>query len=159
MNDRQRTEAVFFPLWMMNVMHTGAANREEEDFKVVWGYLNNAVAEVLRGCDAKKTAYIIRRATRLHDRVMADFIKGSTRSDKVGLIMAYVLQAALECDYLVLDEGSELAEAANAILFGLREAKAKQKVDASARKQAARTLQALKDEGYFLGVDMPVDAG
>lgn len=152
MNDRQRTEAVFFPLWMMNIMHTGASNREEEDFRVVWGYLDNACAEVLRGCDAKKMAYIMRRATRLHDNVMADFIKGGARSDKVGLIMAYILRAVVESEYLVVYEGSDLAIAVDAIFAGLEHAKGEERLDASARKQAVKTLRALQNEGYFEGV-------
>lgn len=157
MNDRQRTEAVFFPLWMMNLMFTGAANREEEDYKVVWVYLDNACAEVLRGCDAKKMAYIMRRATRLHDRIMADYIKGGARSDKVGLIMAYILQAVVDAEYLVVYEGSDLAIAIDAIFAGLEKARGMEKMDASARKQAVKTLRALQTEGYFEGVTLKGD--
>lgn len=157
MTDRQRTEAVFFPLWMMNLMFTGASNHEEEDFKVVWGYLDKACEEVLRGCEEKKMAYIMRRATKLHDRVMADFIKSGARSDKVGLIMAYILQAVTDADYLVVDEGSDLSIAIDAIFAGLEHAKNQKRMDASARKQAVKTLRVLQVEGYFDGVTLSED--
>lgn len=155
--DRQRTKAIFFPLWMMNLMFTGAADREEEDFKVVWGYLDKACGEVLRGCDAKKMSYIMRRATRLHDGVLKDLIKGGSRSDKVGLIMAYILQAVVDADYLVVYEDSDLAIAIDAIFAGLEKARKQEKLDASARKQAVKTLRALQGEGYFEGVTLSED--
>lgn len=152
LTDRQRTEAIFFPLTMMNIMECGAQNKEEEDFKVVRQYLLDACDEVLRGCDDRKSIYIIRRATRMHDRAMRDMIKGDTRTDKAGLVVMLILQAALESDYLVLHEGSQLSIAVNAILAGLQEAMSQERLLASARKQAVKVLRSIQDEGYFGGV-------
>lgn len=157
LTDRKRTEAIFFPLTMMNIVESGARDKSEEDFKVIRQYFIDACDEVMRGCDERKMVYIMRRAVKLHGRVMKDFIKGDTRTDKVGIVVMMILQAALESDYLVLDEGSKMSIAADAIIAGLQDAMEQDRLLASAKKQAVKTLRALQSEGYFEGASLTED--
>jgi len=47
--------------------------------------------------------------------------------------------------------------AANAIIAGLQDAMEQERLFASAKKQAVKTLRALQSEGYFEGVSLTED--
>jgi len=107
---------------------------------------------VLQGCDERRYANLMRRAIRLHNQVTAGYRKERVRVEKMGLIALYSLQMVLDADYLVLEEGSDLSEAINAIMRGLTDAFSEEKLDASAQKQAAKLLSHLQELGYFYGI-------
>ena len=66
------------------------------------------------------------------------------------MIGYYMLQSVLACGYLELEEGSKIAVAINSILEEIDFSE--QKIDASARKQAAKMLTHLQADGFFGGV-------
>ncbi|MCC3246729.1 hypothetical protein LG047_15620 [Methylocystis sp. WRRC1] len=152
MNDRQRTEALFFPTMLLNIIDCGVTDQEAEDFKRCRAYLIEANEETLRGCDDKRRRQLMRRVVRLHDALTEEYREHEARVDKVGLMVVYVLQAVLAADYLVLEEGSRLSVAIGAIIEGLGDAFSESRLDASARKHAAKMLAQLQREGYFAGV-------
>lgn len=152
MNDRQRTEALLFPVWLLNILHCGVNDKSTDDYKRCTEILGAATEEALKGCDERKRAALLRRVARVHNAITEDYRRNDVHVDKIGLIALYTLQAILEADYLVLEEGSPLSTAINAIIEALADAFTEQRLDASARKHAGKLLCQLQDEGYFWGV-------
>lgn len=152
MNDRQRVEAIFFPIFFQQVLRCGVNDKGSDDYRSCFLQLQQAIDIVLRGCDEKRYANLMRRAIRAHNEVTEVYRKSNIRVEKMGLIALYALQMVLDADYLVLEEGSDLAEAINAIMRGLADAFKEEKLDASAQKQAGRMLTHLQELGYFDGV-------
>lgn len=152
MNDRQRTEAIFFPIFFQQVLRCGVNDQTTEEFRACFLQLQQAIDMVLQGCDERRYANLMRRAIRLHNQVTAGYRKERVRVEKMGLIALYSLQMVLDADYLVLEEGSDLSEAINAIMRGLTDAFSEEKLDASAQKQAAKLLSHLQELGYFYGI-------
>lgn len=151
MNDRQRVEALIFPTFFLQVIRCGVREKDA-DYERCKGYLAEALEEALRGCDDKRRAQILRRTARLHDALTEEYRRAGQQVDKIGLTVLYTLQAVLDADYLVLEEGSRLAAAIDAIVQALGEALDEPKLVASARKQAARMLAHMQRLGVFEGV-------
>lgn len=152
MNDRQRAEAIFFPIFFQQVLRCGVNDKGSEDYRACMLQLQQAIDAALKGCDERRYANLMRRAIRAHNEVTEVYRRENVRVEKMGLMALYCLQAVLDADYLVLEEGSDLAEAINAIVRGLADAFSEEKLDASAQKQAAKMLGHLQQLGYFYGV-------
>ena len=152
MNDRQRIEALLFPVWLLNIIHCGVNDKSTDDYKRCVEILGTATEEALKGCDDRKRAALLRRVARVHNAGTDDYRRNNVHVDKIGLIALYTLQAILEADYLVLEEGTPLAAAITAIIDSLSDAFAEPRLDASARKHASKLLGQLQDEGYFWGI-------
>ena len=152
MNDRQRVEAMLFPVFLQQVLRCGVNDQGSDDFRSCMLHLQQAITAALEGCDQKKRDHLMRRVCRVHNDVTARYRADHIRVDKMGLMTLYCLQAVLDADYLLLEEGSNLSEAINAIVRGLEDAFAEERLDASAQKQAAKMLGHLQELGYFYGV-------
>jgi hypothetical protein len=155
-NDRQRVEALFFPLLFKSVV-TSSGEATEGNAQCV-AYLDEAMREVMRDLDDRRKASIWRRVVRVHDAVMEPGRKGGLGVEKAGMIGFYLLNAVLASGYLELEEGSRVAVAVNAVVEALGDAFSQQALDASARKQAAKMLRQLQDGGFFEGVEMQREA-
>lgn len=153
MNDRQRVEALIFTTIFLNVLDCGVDDPNSDEARKCRAYLVEAREEVLRGMDERRRAAILRRTTRLHDAVMDPHRKEGMRVDKAGMIAYYALQAVLESGYLELCEGTKLAVALNAIVEGLADGFAEDRLDSSAQKQAMKMLRHMQMDGYFDGVE------
>lgn len=151
LTDRQRVEILLFPLFFANILECGVKDKDEE-YDRCQLYLDEAILEALKGCDDKRVASLKRRAARAHNAITADYIKNKAHVDKIGLVAIYTLQAILDADYLVLDEGSKLSAAIEAIIAALSHAFAEARLDASARKHAGKMLSQLQAMDYFPGV-------
>lgn len=156
MNDRQRVEALFFPLVFKSILESGATR--DENFDACRGYLDAAIAEIIGRLDDRRRAQIMRRTVRLHDAAMGVDRDGGVRVDKAALVAFYALRRVLECGYLELEDGSGLAGAITSIVDAFDDAFSETRLDASARKQAAKMLGHLQREGYFAGVTFERDA-
>jgi hypothetical protein len=149
-NDRQRTEALFFPLVFKSILES--AGRRDAGYDLCIKALDAAAAEILRREDLPKRAQIMRRVLRLHDTATEVNRKGGVSVLKTGMVTYYVLQAVLRDGFLELVEGSDLAVAISKIIEAFADAFEETRLDASAQKQAARMLGILQREGYFYGV-------
>lgn len=158
MNDRQRVEAIVFPVWFQTVMVCGVNDQTTEDFKTCFSYFQDAINEGLRGCDERKRMALLRRAARLHNDIMRDDIANDVSVEKIGLSALYALQIVLDADYLVLHEDSALASAIQSVIAGLEHAMARAKLDASARKHGRKLVEHMQRLGYFDGVVLQRDA-
>lgn len=152
MNDRQRVEAIFFPVFFQQVLRCGVNDKGSDDYRACMLQLQQAIDAALVGCDEKRVGNLMRRVIRVHNDVTEPYRRENVRVEKMGLMALYCLQMVLDADYLVLEEGSDLAEAINAIMRGLADAFKEEKLDASAQKQAGRMLSHLQQLGYFDGV-------
>lgn len=148
MNDRQRVEAILFPVFFQQILRCGASDQKSDEFRTCFLQLQQAIDLTLKGCDERKTGNLMRRAIRLHNEITTPY-RGKVGAEKVGLVALYTLQNILAEDYLELEEGSDLAEAIAAIIRGLDHAFAKPTLDASAQKQAAKMLRELQTRGYY----------
>lgn len=155
LTDLRRVEIALFPAWLVNILDCGVSpERRDEDFEKCRGILVAARDEALRGCDDRKQNQILRRVSRVHNALTAEYRRSQARVDKVALICLYALQAVLDADYLELVDGSPLSDAIGAVIEGLDGAFAEARLDASARKQAVKLLAQLQREGYFSGVQI-----
>lgn len=152
MNDRQRVEAILFPVFFQNVLKCGVNDKGSDDYKACMLQLQQAIDIALTGCDERRRDSLMRRTIRLHNEITESHRRDYVRVEKMGLIALYTLQMVLDADYLVLVEGSDLSEAINAIVRGLADAFSEERLDASAQKQAGRMLSHLQQLGYFDGV-------
>lgn len=152
MNDRQRTEAILFPVFLLNILACGVNDQQSDEFLACRAQLHQAIEEALHGCDDKRKSSLLRRAARVHNDITASYRAEGVRVEKMALMALYCLQAVLDADYLVLVEGSDLAAAIDAVVNGLEHAFAEERLDASAKKQAGRMLLHLQELGYFHGV-------
>lgn len=152
MNDRQRAEAIFFPIFFQQVLRCGVNDKGSDEYRACFLQLQQAIDLVLKGCDERRYGNLMRRAIRVHNEVTEPYRREKVRVEKMGLMALYCLQMVLDADYLVLVEGSDLSEAINAIVRGLSDAFKEEKLDASAQKQAAKLLNHLQQLGYFYGV-------
>lgn len=152
MNDRQRTEAILFPVFLLNILACGVNDQSTPEFNACRAQLHQAIEEALRGCDDKRKSSLLRRAARVHNEITEPYRKEKIRVEKMALMALYCLKAVLDADYLVLVEGSDLAAAIDAVVNGLEHAFKEEKLDASAQKQAAKMLSHLQQLGYFYGV-------
>lgn len=156
MTDRQCVEAMFFLILFKSIV-TSSEVETEGNAKCV-AYLDAALWDVLRRHDERKRQALYRRAERVHNAAMDPDRKGGLRLDKAGMIGVYLLQSVLRCGYLELEEGSQVAVAIGAIMEEIASSFEEQRLDASARKAAAKMLAALQADGYFLGVEFEVAA-
>lgn len=152
LNDRQSVESLFFTLAFKSALES--AGRRDDGYDACIRALDAAAAEVLKPHDMSKRAKLVRRVLRLHDAVFEPTRKGGVRVDKIALEAYYMLQPVLEAGYLELVEGSPLAVAIGAILDAFADAFAEDRLDASARKQAAKAMAKLQADGMFVGVTM-----
>ena len=152
MNDRQRTEAIIFPVFFQNVLRYGVNDKSTEDYMKAMLKLQQAIDLVLKGCDQRRRDNLMRRACRIHNEVTESYRREHVRVEKMGLMALYALQRVLDEDYLVLEAGSDLAQAIEAIVEGLQDAFDEAKLDASARKQSLKLLGHMQFLGYFVGV-------
>lgn len=156
MNDRQRVEALFFPLVFKSVLESGA--ERDEGFEACRRNLDAAIIEIIGKLDDRRKVQIMRRTVRVLDAAMQVNREGGLRLDKGALQAFYVLRAVLDSGYLELEAGSGLAVAIMAIVDAFEDAFAEARLDASARKQAAKMLAFLQREGFFVGVEMRREA-
>lgn len=150
--DRQRVEALLIPQMLAAMVMAGVNDTEHPDCIETQRLLAAASNEALRGLEPAKRAQIERRMVRAHLEAVGPFLKDGSRMDKLGMTQLYLLQAILEDDYLVLHEGSALSQALDLILPAISHAMEIERLDASARKQSRKMLQALQAMGYFPGV-------
>ena len=151
MNDRQRVEAIIFPIFFQQILRCGVNDKGSEEYRACFLQLQQAIDAALEGCDERRKGNLKRRAIRAHNEITEQYRREHIRVEKMGLMALYALQAVLDADYLVLEEGSDLSEAINAIVRGLSDAFAEEKLDASAQKQASKLLGHLRQLGYFCG--------
>lgn len=142
-----------FPVFFQQVLKCGVNDKTTDDYRSCMLQLQQAIDVVLRGHEPRKKDYLMRRACRVHNVVTASYRDERIRVEKMGMMALYCLQRVLEADYLVLEEGSNLAAAIEAVVRGLEDSFVEEKLDASARKQALKLLQTMQDEGYFVGVN------
>jgi hypothetical protein len=155
MNDRQRVEALFFPLVMKSILES--AGQRDAGYDACIRALDAAAATILRREDQKRRASLMRRVMRLHDTATDPNRKDGVSVLKIGMTIYYVLQAVLGSGYLELEEGSDLARAISAIIENFDDAFGEKKLDASAHKQARKMLATLHREGYFQGVSFQME--
>ena len=159
LTDRRRTEILLFPVWLLNVVECGVSpDKRDDDFYRCKRILAEAVAEALRGCCDTKANSLLRRVYRLHNALTEDYRRNGAHVDKIGLIALYTLQAVLEDGYLELVEGTPLSAAIHAIIEALSDAFAEARLDASAKKHAAKVIAHLQRDGYFSGVHIQREA-
>lgn len=156
--DLRRTELLLFPVWLLNIIRCGVNDKDTDDYRRCQEILVTSINEALKGCDERKAGALLRRAARVHNKITEQYRRNDVHVDKIGLICLYALQAVLESDHLVLEEGSPLSAAINAIVDALADAFAEPKLDASARKQAVKLITMLQREGYFDGVSVLMEA-
>jgi hypothetical protein len=156
MTDRQRVEALFFPLLFKSIIKSSSETTDGNAKAVE--YLDEGMQEVLRIADDRKRAAIWRRVLRVHDAVLDPDRKGGIKLEKAGLIGFYLLQAVLSAGYLELEEGSRVAVAIGAVIEALGAAFLESRLDASAKKQARKMLEQLRGQGYFDGVTFEMEA-
>lgn len=149
MNDRQRVEAILFPVFFQTILTCGVNDKTTEDFRTCFSYFQDAINEGLRGCDEKRRMQLLRRAARLHNDITYDYRKNDVGVDKIGLCALYALQIILDADYLVLTEGSTLSIAIQAVVSGLEHAMERAKLDASARKHGRKLVEHMQRLGYM----------
>lgn len=156
MNDRQRVEALFFPLLFKSILESGA--KRDGDYEACRQALDSAMIEVLARLDDKRKASIMRRLYRTVDGVAQPDRKGGVTVEKTALTGYYLIQTVLESGYLELTDGSLLATAILAIVDAFRESFDEKPLDASARKQAGKMLRDLQERGLFQGVEIVREA-
>lgn len=152
MNDRQRIEALFFPLLFKSLLESAA--KRDDGFYACKSALDAAMIDILKREDDRRKAQLMRRAIRAVDGFAKPERKGGVRADKIALQAYHLLQAVLVNGYLELDDGSMLAIAITAVLDAFADAFNEAKLDASARKHAAKALAELQSAGLFAGVEM-----
>jgi hypothetical protein len=157
LTDRKRIEILLWPLFFGNIIECGV-NDKDEEYHRCQSYLDKACSEALKGCDDKRKASLRRRAARVHNWITEDYRKNNVAVDKIGLVAFYTMNAILKNGYLELEEGTELAVALDAIVVALNHAFAEERLDASARKHAAKMLNLLQSMDYFPGVVFKKDA-
>ncbi|MCX7898506.1 MAG: hypothetical protein N2444_00185 [Methylocystis sp.] len=150
MTDRQRVEALFFPVIFRSIIKSSEV-QTDGNAKCL-AYIEEGIREVLDRVDDRKKAALWRRVIRAHDAALDPEREGGVTIEKAGMIGFYMLSAILEDGYLELEAGSKMAVAIEAILEALAPGFSEARLDASARKQAAKTLRLLQREGYFEGV-------
>jgi hypothetical protein len=156
MNDRQRVEALFFPMLFKSILESGG--KRDEGFQQCVTAIDAASAEILRPLDLKRRASIMRRTYRTHDGAMQPDREGGVTVEKTTLVGYHLLQAVLASGFLELEEGAPLAAAISAIVNAFADSFNEHRLDASARKQAAKMLRQLQDGGFFEGVEMQREA-
>lgn len=154
LTDSRRVELLIFPTVFLNVLECGVADKEAEDYKRCGQCLVDANREILAGLDQRRYDAIQRRVIRLHDALTAPYRVNGARVDKTAMTFLYALQSVLDADYLVLHEGSQLARAINAIIEAIQDAFGEPRLEASARKQAAKVIEHMQRLGLFNGIKM-----
>lgn len=153
-SDHQRVEFLFFPQMLYSIVNSGTIDKSHPDFARCNRHILAARDAALHGCDDRRRGNLLRRVHRLDRNVMQHWVGGEIRCDKVGLMVWDVLQAVLDQEYLVLHEGSDVAEALTILTPILEHALEIETLRKSAEKQAPKLLARLQAEGYFLGVTM-----
>lgn len=153
LTDRQRIELLLFPQMLLAMLIAGVedAKKGADQYLGAQTQLVEACRDALHGCDDRKRAKLLRRVDRVHLEVIDPYLKDGVLMAKIGLMALYALQAVLDCDYLVLTEGSALSKALDHLLPAL-EHEMGGKLEASARKQAGKMICHLQTLGYFESV-------
>lgn len=147
LNDRQRVELLLFPLLLKSILESGA--RRDAHYETCAQILDGAMIEIIGRLDDQRRKQIMRRTVRVHDDITDVTRKGGARVDKVALTVFYAMQKLLDAGALELDEGSDLSEAIHAIIHAFADAFEEARLDASARKHAAKMIERLQALGYF----------
>jgi len=153
-NDRQRVELIFLPMAMIDVIQNGEFDPETVEAKRAQSLFWLSVRTVLMDVERKRQAKLLRRAKRTHEAVLSAYQQEDASVAKVGLLVFYIVQAAAECDYLVLGPGSPFDEGMTLMVDALTEASEVEALNNSARKAARKALAKLHTLDLFLGVEI-----
>lgn len=151
-SDRHRVEMLLLPMIAQSVVKAGANQPDAPEAIAAINHFAKAMEEAVADVDSKKRYSLIRRALRLHNDITKTHREAKARVDKVGLMLFYLLEWAIHDGYLVLHDGTPMAKGLDLLLPALEHAANISKLDASARKAAAKLLEALQYDGFFMGV-------
>lgn len=129
------------------VLAEGAGSAEREQAERLRALVNAACFEPLGGLGRADQAKIARRIGRAVDAALRFLDNPPT--DKLGLVLFYLLEDLIERSALELLEGSTFAEAMALLLPALDHAFAEPAFAASARKQARRLAAHLGSLGLY----------
>lgn len=152
-SDRQIIEAIV-PIRLLYTTVINGADLEDAGNEQVRQWLVNAGAAICRGMPIDKAASLSRRAERICREAEAPFRKAEARVSKFGLAVYYVLARLRDQGFFVLEDGSDLDKAVDALLSpegSIAEAANTEAVDASAEKAARKMFAALQVEGLYRG--------
>ena len=139
---------------LIDVIENGQFDKDNAEFKRAQTLFWTSVRLVLMNLDRTKQGKLLRRAKRTHDAVLSTYQGEGASVAKVGLLVFYIVQAAAECDYLVLGAGSPFDEAMTLMVSALTEASEVESLNSSARKAARKALAVLHRLDLFLGVEI-----
>lgn len=150
-SDRQIAEA-YLPIALLHtVVHDGADLSEPFNQQVL-GWLTEAGIAALDGVASERRVKLMRRAGRIHNALIEPFRKAEASLAKVGLTVYYVLEQLRDCGYFVVEDGTPLDQAVNAMLAEdgtLTQLANIPAADQSAQKQARKLFDAIKAEGLY----------
>ena len=151
--DARRAELVFLSYALIDVLEHGV-DSADPDVGEAKALLWLATRMVLQPLHTRTQGKVRRRAIRTFQAVLAMYRREGASVAKVGLLVFYIVQAAAECDYIVLDPDSPFTKAMDMMLPALTEASEVGAVNESARKAAKKALALLHQLGLFVGVEI-----
>ena len=151
-SDRQHVEMLLLPMIAQNVVKVGVENPNQGEARIAIEHFADAMEESLVALSDKKKYSLIRRTMKLHEVILKPYKEAEARVDKMGLVLYNILNWSINCDYLVLHDGTAMSNGLALLLPALEEAANIAKLDESAKKAASKLLTTLQSEGYFHGV-------
>lgn len=157
-SDRHRVE-ICLPAQMMLACAIAGISEEEQkkdDFISFKKDLIDAGWEPVEDLDTKKRNGVLRRVLRLHESIPKQII-GDDPGDipKLALVQFHLIKMILEDGYLQYEEDGAFHRSVLTFMEALQHHAEKEKLNASAIKQAKKLLRRLQDEGYYRGVTIP----
>lgn len=156
-SDRQIIEAIV-PVRLLYTVVVNGTDLEDAGNEQVRTWLVNAGADVCRGMVVDKAASLSRRAERICREAEMPFRKAEAKVSKFGLCVYHVLAALRDQGFFLIEDGTDLDKAVEALLSpegSIAEAAGVDAIDASAAKSARKMLAALQAEGLYRGATWP----
>lgn len=155
MSDRHRVEICLPAQMMLAAILAGVpeAQQKKQDFLDLKKDLIDLSWEAVIDLPPKQQHKLLQRVLKLHSDLNKEFMSDKEDIPKIALIEFHCIKFIIEDEYLQYTEGSLFDTSIQTFMASIEHHAQKEKVNASAIKQARKMLKFLQDQGYYPGVE------
>lgn len=149
MNDREKCEVSFISRCVHMITIAGMKYTKNDDANKISNIAYESAIEPFIECDERRKKSLIRRVIRMQDKTINKMI-GNYHGEEVLLTLYFFIEKLIEMDYLIIPENSKLRIIVDYLLSLIDiNSKLTNKRLKSAKKQADKWMEILKNEGYY----------